>query len=258
MCKLCDVNCSIGLSKMTKLDANIDNVDQLALVCMMTIVIFISFQSCIYVQDLYRTIVGLSYLGDIRMGLAEDSKKVERIAAGSSEGLNQIYRPLFQVSLSIILDNPSMYSITCSHWLTITLYAPSCYVDAKMPFIQWSAECPHCYNSFNRGNYSLYQESDVECQTALCEIVRELKPWVYLSLGFVFALKSSFVKTSFLALYCNLICMSDWLFFSYSHDERQNLRIILASISSGIIYVFQTNAKRICISYIFLTNHYLQ
>ena len=42
-------------------------------------------------------IVGLSYLGDVRMGLAEDSKKVERIATSSSEGLQEAYRPLLVV-----------------------------------------------------------------------------------------------------------------------------------------------------------------
>lgn len=44
-------------------------------------------------------IVGLSYLGDVRMGLAEDSKKVERIASSSSEGLQEAYIPLLQVYL---------------------------------------------------------------------------------------------------------------------------------------------------------------
>ena len=44
-------------------------------------------------------IVGLSYLGDIRMGLAEDSKKVERIASSSSDGLKEAYLPLLEVSL---------------------------------------------------------------------------------------------------------------------------------------------------------------
>ena len=155
MSKLSDVICSINLSQWQNLEATVDNVTQLALMCMSTIDIFVSFQNCIYVQDLYRTIVGLSYLGDIRMGLAEDSKKVERIAAGSSEGLNQIYRPLFQVSLSIMIDNHSTCSIIYSHWFTITLYVPSCYLDAKMPLVQWSAECPHCYNSFNRGICSI-------------------------------------------------------------------------------------------------------
>ena len=48
-------------------------------------------------QDLWQMIVGLSYLGDVRMGLAEDSKKVERIATSSSEGLQEAYRPLLEV-----------------------------------------------------------------------------------------------------------------------------------------------------------------
>ena len=40
---------------------------------------------------------GLSYLGDVRMGLAEDSKKVERIATSSSAGLQEAYRHLLEV-----------------------------------------------------------------------------------------------------------------------------------------------------------------
>lgn len=47
-------------------------------------------------QDLCRMVVGLSYLGDIRMGLAEDSKKVERIATSSSSGLEETYLPMLR------------------------------------------------------------------------------------------------------------------------------------------------------------------
>ena len=35
---------------------------------------------------------GLSYLGDVRMGLAEDKNKVQRIVAGSAPGLHALYR----------------------------------------------------------------------------------------------------------------------------------------------------------------------
>lgn len=45
-------------------------------------------------------IVGLSYLGDVRMGIAEDSGKIDRIAAGSAEGLRDIYTPLLEVKFS--------------------------------------------------------------------------------------------------------------------------------------------------------------
>eukprot|EP00892_Ulva_mutabilis_P003129 jgi/Ulvmu1/12817/UM097_0046.1 len=44
-------------------------------------------------EDLFRTVVGLSYTGDVRMGLAEDSNKVGRIAAGSADALRQLYTP---------------------------------------------------------------------------------------------------------------------------------------------------------------------
>jgi translocator assembly and maintenance protein 41 len=42
---------------------------------------------------LARRIVGLSYAGDVRMGLAEDAAKVARIAAGSAAGLAALYGP---------------------------------------------------------------------------------------------------------------------------------------------------------------------
>lgn len=45
-------------------------------------------------RDVIRRVAGLSYHGDVRMGLAEDSKKVERIVAGSFEGFCDLYLPL--------------------------------------------------------------------------------------------------------------------------------------------------------------------
>ena len=43
--------------------------------------------------------VGLSYTGDVRMGFAEDSRKVERIVSGSFSGLCDLYVPRLQVRL---------------------------------------------------------------------------------------------------------------------------------------------------------------
>jgi hypothetical protein len=48
-------------------------------------------------QDLFKRITSLSYLGDVRMGLAEDSRKVERIVAGSYSHFRETYLPLLQV-----------------------------------------------------------------------------------------------------------------------------------------------------------------
>lgn len=42
-------------------------------------------------QDLLHSICAISYSGDVRMGLAEDSRKVHRIVAGSEAGLRQLY-----------------------------------------------------------------------------------------------------------------------------------------------------------------------
>lgn len=51
-------------------------------------------------QDLFKRIASLSYLGDVRMGLAEDSRKVERIVAGSYTHFREAYLPLLQVCAS--------------------------------------------------------------------------------------------------------------------------------------------------------------
>ena len=44
-------------------------------------------------------IVGLSYRGDVRLGLAEDPHKVSRIAQGSGEALRALYLPLMKEDL---------------------------------------------------------------------------------------------------------------------------------------------------------------
>lgn len=51
----------------------------------------------VLLQDLFKRITSLSYLGDVRMGLAEDSKKVERIVAGSYSHFKDTYLPILQV-----------------------------------------------------------------------------------------------------------------------------------------------------------------
>ncbi|KAF6265196.1 mitochondrial translocator assembly and maintenance protein 41-like protein precursor [Scenedesmus sp. NREL 46B-D3] len=50
-------------------------------------------------KELFCRLASLSYMGDVRMGLAEDSKKVERIVAGSYDGFKQLYLPLLQERL---------------------------------------------------------------------------------------------------------------------------------------------------------------
>ncbi|PSC75437.1 copper-transporting ATPase chloroplastic [Micractinium conductrix] len=52
-------------------------------------------------QDLLHAVCAISYSGDVRMGLAEDSRKVHRIVAGSEEGLRALYAdPLAAVQAS--------------------------------------------------------------------------------------------------------------------------------------------------------------
>ena len=48
-------------------------------------------------QELLESICGLSYMGDIRMGLAEDRQKIRRIVQGSWDPLLQMYSPLLEV-----------------------------------------------------------------------------------------------------------------------------------------------------------------
>ncbi len=52
----------------------------------------IHFVACLH-QSLLRTICGLSYRGDVRMGFAEDPHKVGRIVHGSREALEEMYLP---------------------------------------------------------------------------------------------------------------------------------------------------------------------
>eukprot|EP00884_Botryococcus_braunii_P020539 jgi/Botrbrau1/7169/Bobra.0300s0004.2 len=50
--------------------------------------------------EFFRAVCGLSYLGDIRMGLAEDSRKVHRLVQGSWHSLEAMYRPILQGTLA--------------------------------------------------------------------------------------------------------------------------------------------------------------
>ena len=50
-------------------------------------------------QDLLECLCGLSYRGDVRVGIAEDRDKVRRIVKGSFEALQELYHPHTQVSI---------------------------------------------------------------------------------------------------------------------------------------------------------------
>jgi translocator assembly and maintenance protein 41 len=47
-------------------------------------------------SELLRIICSLSYIGDIRLGIAEDSKKVHRIVTGSYDRLFEMYKPAIE------------------------------------------------------------------------------------------------------------------------------------------------------------------
>ena len=73
--------------------------------------------SCILLwQDLYIKICGVSYIGDVRMGFAEDSRKTDRIAKGSAAGLAQMYNKRLQVCVHctwILASNIACLQLCC-------------------------------------------------------------------------------------------------------------------------------------------------
>ena len=73
----------------------------LAVLCNLTVAcrprLWILPKLLLWLQELFAKICGVSYIGDVRMGFAEDSRKVERIAAGSAAGLAQMYNKRFKV-----------------------------------------------------------------------------------------------------------------------------------------------------------------
>ena len=50
--------------------------------------------------DLYHTICGLSYTGDVRMGIGENPTKIQNIVSANLAGFRGLYRPL----LASVLD----------------------------------------------------------------------------------------------------------------------------------------------------------
>lgn len=62
-------------------------------------------------QALFKVITSLSYLGDVRMGLAEDSKKVERIVAGSYSHFRSLYLPLLKVGVSAVMVSDAICAL---------------------------------------------------------------------------------------------------------------------------------------------------
>ncbi len=69
---------------------------------------------CIHPQDLYAKICGVSYIGDVRMGFAEDSRKIERIATGSAEGLALMYNKRLQVETCSCLHTTHPVTLPCT------------------------------------------------------------------------------------------------------------------------------------------------
>lgn len=57
--------------------------------------------------DLYRTIAGISYMGDLRMSLpAEDPRKVKNIVSGQMAHFRRLYAPLINTLPNVIFNDP--------------------------------------------------------------------------------------------------------------------------------------------------------
>lgn len=81
-----------------------------------------------WLQDLFCRITALSYTGDVRMGLAEDSKKVERIVEGSYQQFQQVYTPL--------LNDPQLQHLGLQY-TTEGQVVQDTSVDARIQLLSW-------------------------------------------------------------------------------------------------------------------------
>lgn len=91
-------------------------------------------------QDLFKRIASLSYLGDVRMGLAEDSRKVERIVAGSYTHFREAYLPLLQVCVCRPARLPAMSTHTDRQTDRQLLHADGL-VDGLQPYTRVHHVC---------------------------------------------------------------------------------------------------------------------
>uniref|UniRef100_A0A915LZL5 Phosphatidate cytidylyltransferase, mitochondrial n=1 Tax=Meloidogyne javanica TaxID=6303 RepID=A0A915LZL5_MELJA len=60
------------------------------------------------VKEFLHKIVGLSYKGDVRMGWAEDSRKIDKLVEGANEQLRMLYIPLLKNDKQISVENDEM------------------------------------------------------------------------------------------------------------------------------------------------------
>ncbi|KHJ88729.1 hypothetical protein OESDEN_11474 [Oesophagostomum dentatum] len=59
-------------------------------------------------EDLYRSIVGLSYSGDFRMFIGEDKEKVNKIVRGSMQELTEVYDPILSEDPKVVVQNENV------------------------------------------------------------------------------------------------------------------------------------------------------
>uniref|UniRef100_A0A915NS45 Phosphatidate cytidylyltransferase, mitochondrial n=1 Tax=Meloidogyne floridensis TaxID=298350 RepID=A0A915NS45_9BILA len=59
-------------------------------------------------MEFLHKIVGLSYKGDVRMGWAEDSRKIDKLVEGANEQLRMHYIPLLKNDKQILVINDEM------------------------------------------------------------------------------------------------------------------------------------------------------
>lgn len=71
--------------------------------CAASLVLAADTTSTIDLATLLATVVGLSYRGDVRVGIAEDAAKVQRIVQGSYDGLVAKYSPALGMQGDVVL-----------------------------------------------------------------------------------------------------------------------------------------------------------
>lgn len=85
-------------------------------------------------KELYSLIAGLSYTGDVRMGVAEDPNKIGSIVHGSWKGFQQMYRPIMSV-MDYIQVNSSRTEASASGLISASKYDDTLSFPDSMNFI---------------------------------------------------------------------------------------------------------------------------
>lgn len=93
-------------------------------------------------QDLYRMICRISYMGDIRMGIAEDADKVDRIVAGSFSSFEALYgRRMIQ---GRVAESAQLARSYTGSWRQTPSRAAHLQMTSELPMV--SAQARHLFS----------------------------------------------------------------------------------------------------------------